>query len=619
MAEEIGTGYVSLVPSLKGFNKAVQRALRREMRGGVEVPVKPVFDRDLTGQIPASDAPTIPVHLDPLTRALQNELRKVSAQLARTVAIDLPVHPDNDGLRQRLTALLEESEAGLAAKVPVEPGDRRAYQERLKALLLSVRETQHVRVEPDYDRNAIRRITKQTDDSGFSLGRFFSAGFQGGLLSPFGITAILVTVISALPFAGALVAATTLAGASIAALLIGGFLLAGDKELQAAVGGLFKKIGAGLKSAAAPLKGPFLEAIGIIAQALRDIAPDVKTFFQTIANSGGIQDLARGIGGLLKSFSDTGALSNLSQAIGPMLSQIGMALPDIGNAISQFLISITRDGNAQTAADFMGKFLRTLADIIRVLGTVFGFLTRIFPPTLAFFKAIWNILLPVWKLIGYVLLGFVTLGSLLHGEAWAMIAIFEVVRDLPADLAKLWDWLWKKLTGGASSAVSTVVGFLRGLPSKIASAVGSLGSLLLNAGKNVVQGLIDGIESKFGSLRDMASRMAQTIRNFLPFSPAKEGPLSGSGNPYHSGQVIAGDLAGGVQSQLPTVRSAADQLAGQFGVGGPQLAVAGGGPGFTIDTAGSRLDQLLVEVLKESIREKFGGDVDLAIGRKARR
>lgn len=45
------------------------------------------------------------------------------------------------------------------------------------------------------------------------------------------------------------------------------------------------------------------------------------------------------------------------------------------------------------------------------------------------------------------------------------------------------------------------------------------------AGKNIIQSVIDGIKSMFSSLSSAASSMAQTIRNFLPFSPAKEGPL----------------------------------------------------------------------------------------------
>jgi TP901 family phage tail tape measure protein len=48
---------------------------------------------------------------------------------------------------------------------------------------------------------------------------------------------------------------------------------------------------------------------------------------------------------------------------------------------------------------------------------------------------------------------------------------------------------------------------------------------LKQAGKNLIDDLIAGINSKLGELGQAASRAAQKVRNFFPFSPAKEGPL----------------------------------------------------------------------------------------------
>lgn len=585
MAEEIGTGYVSLVPSLKGFSKKTERELRRELRGGIEVPVRPVLEKD---------------------------------------SLNIDVDPNAKAFHARLAEMIHRAAAGVHAQVPVEPGDHKSYVARLKAFLLRTRETQHVKV--DVDKNNLRSVSTKAEQSGSLIGRLFSAGFQGGLLSPVGITAILTAVIVALPFAGGLIAATTIAGAGIAALLVGGFLLAGDKQLKDAATTLFSKIGKGLKEAVKPLKGPFLTALQIIGTQLKRIAPDVRDFFKTIADSGGIEELARGIGGLITSLVDTGALKNLANAIGPMLKQIGMALPDIGNALSQFIISITRGGNTERAADFMGKFLRTLADIIRLLGTIVGFLLREFPAMLRALRAIWSVtkilfsfMNPIFnavrEVVGWFIRGGMVLSGVLASNGAAIIDLWTAVKDLPSDIGHLFEWLWRKIRG----VTSNITGLAKSLPGRITSALGNTGRLLLQAGKNVVQGLIDGIKSKLASLGSIARSVAQTIRDYLPFSPAKTGPLSGSGNPFHSGQVIASDLAGGVASQLPTVRSAAAGLAGQFGLGGPTLAGVGAGAGFTIDTAGSRLDDLLLEVLAQAIRDKFGGDVDLAIGKKRRR
>ena len=45
-----------------------------------------------------------------------------------------------------------------------------------------------------------------------------------------------------------------------------------------------------------------------------------------------------------------------------------------------------------------------------------------------------------------------------------------------------------------------LLSFVSGIPGKILSALGDLGSLLFNAGKRIIQGLINGIGSMIGSV-----------------------------------------------------------------------------------------------------------------------
>lgn len=109
--------------------------------------------------------------------------------------------------------------------------------------------------------------------------------------------------------------------------------------------------------------------------------------------------------------------------------------------------------------------------------------------------------------------------------------------------------------------IDNAVDWVAGLPGRILSALGNLGSLLWDAGSNVIQGLIDGIQSKIGSIGDTMGNIAGKIRDFLPFSPAKEGPLSGSGNPENSGTKIAGMLADGMNTGNSDVARAGRDLA----------------------------------------------------------
>lgn len=101
-----------------------------------------------------------------------------------------------------------------------------------------------------------------------------------------------------------------------------------------------------------------------------------------------------------------------------------------------------------------------------------------------------------------------------------------------------------------SVGLTRVVGFFLDLPARITRALGSLGTLLYQAGRNVVQGLIDGIFNMIGSLASAASQLAGTIRDYLPFSPAREGPLSGAGSPDNSGRMIAQMVADGILANV---------------------------------------------------------------------
>lgn len=124
------------------------------------------------------------------------------------------------------------------------------------------------------------------------------------------------------------------------------------------------------------------------------------------------------------------------------------------------------------------------------------------------------------------------------------------------------------LINAVRSRLNTVVSTVRSLPGRIGGAIGNLGGLLYNAGRNVIQGLINGIASKLGALRAKASAAASTIRNLFPFSPAKEGPLSGRGSPEIAGAKIASMVATGMQKNTPKLYRAAYGMA-QATMGGP--------------------------------------------------
>lgn len=175
---------------------------------------------------------------------------------------------------------------------------------------------------------------------------------------------------------------------------------------------------------------------------------------------------------------------------------------------------------------------------------------------------------------------------------------------------------WNQIVEGASAAIHDVTSWFGRLPGLIGGAISSLGSMLFNAGANMISMLAHGIESMAMAPVHAVSSIIADVRSFLPFSPARKGPLSGSGSPDVAGRQIGLMLAGGMTGSAPMISAASRQLAaatlsgytgGAAAAGGS--AAGGGGPQVVLSLApgGSGMDQLLFTYLQKQIRV-HGGD-----------
>lgn len=99
------------------------------------------------------------------------------------------------------------------------------------------------------------------------------------------------------------------------------------------------------------------------------------------------------------------------------------------------------------------------------------------------------------------------------------------------------------------------------IPDKIRDMGEAFGGLLKSAGRSLIDGLIAGMKEKMNDLKSMLQVIAATISAFLPHSPAKRGPLSGSGSPFKSGQAISNMLASGMLDKLGILNAATTTVA----------------------------------------------------------
>lgn len=66
-------------------------------------------------------------------------------------------------------------------------------------------------------------------------------------------------------------------------------------------------------------------------------------------------------------------------------------------------------------------------------------------------------------------------------------------------------------------------------PQRAVGALGDLGNTLFSSGQDLIGGFIDGIEDMIDGVGDAVSGVVEWAASFFPHSPAKRGPLSGSG------------------------------------------------------------------------------------------
>jgi TP901 family phage tail tape measure protein len=133
---------------------------------------------------------------------------------------------------------------------------------------------------------------------------------------------------------------------------------------------------------------------------------------------------------------------------------------------------------------------------------------------------------------------------------------------------------WAKAWTDAKHMVKQALGDI----GKLIMDVGSgFATLLYDAGRNAIKGLVNGMKSAIGSVRSTVSDIAQSVKDFWPWSPAKTGPLSGNGSLEIAGRNVARMLATGMTAGAPNVAAATAGLAGTVGraIAAPAFAGAG--------------------------------------------
>lgn len=381
----------------------------------------------------------------------------------------------------------------------------------------------------------------------------------------------------------------------------------------------FSTLGSVIPQIAASLGKTLINGFIDLAVALGELLRSVGLFFASPTFKEFVQKLFPATIDFLRTFGPafitflTG-LVKLSTAILPFLTKIGMM---VGGTLTQLGEFFDRLSRSATFPDFLKSMQKTLELILELAGGVVDFFAVLFAQLdaaggkdvlqslidaialLTFFLStdvgkkgleglIHLAILSVQAFTGIILAILLVAGAL---EAFAEFltntvipAIGEFFKWLGGQIVAFFTMIgvaletffnilfkavadgWNKLTGffanlahTIASSVGGIVEEARNLPSRILSALGDMLNLLHQAGRNLIQGFINGVKSMLGPLTNIISAAAQVVRDHWPFSPAKTGPLSGSGDPMIAGQKTMQRFAEGIRMEIPTIQATSNE------------------------------------------------------------
>ncbi|QPK78261.1 tape measure protein [Corynebacterium lizhenjunii] len=204
-------------------------------------------------------------------------------------------------------------------------------------------------------------------------------------------------------------------------------------------------------------------------------------------------------------------------------------------------------------------------------------------------------------------------------ELWAQVkakiadfvrdAIEQIVVMAARTVATIIQWKNDML----AKAVAMIVEFMaemRALPDKVKSVFANAGQWLVDAGRNIISGLLDGLKSMWASVESWFSEKTASIRNFFSGADAASSQRIGYVGGHHDGGV-AGFASGGLLPYVPGVsRTARDPLlAYSVEVGQPIARVEPGE--FVVNRAMTRRFLPLLEAINGGRLTGAQGDLGL--------
>lgn len=134
------------------------------------------------------------------------------------------------------------------------------------------------------------------------------------------------------------------------------------------------------------------------------------------------------------------------------------------------------------------------------------------------------------------------------------------------------------LLSAVGSSISGVIQWFKNLPSRITSALGNVGDLLKNAGKQIIEGFLKGLTDAFNGVKDFVGGIGKWIAEHKGPKQYDLGLLVPAGGWIMEG--LESGLEAGIPSLRRTLQGISNTISGTNFSASANLAVAGSGSGL---------------------------------------
>ena len=305
-------------------------------------------------------------------------------------------------------------------------------------------------------------------------------------------------------------------------------LAQGISGLSGVFTGLVQSIGPILSQIGTTFQTAFQPVVEIVQSQLLPALQPLMSALQNLGNAimpiitAAIQTIAPVLSTLVSNIAQT--MSVIATAVTPVINNIAALIQAVLPAIqSAFQICGTY---IQGVINAVFPFIQTI--VTSVMNVVNAIISTVLAAINGDWSGVWegiqNIVSSVWNGIKSIVSGAINavsgvISSVLSGISGIFSSVWNGIKGAVSGA-------WRGITSAVSSGVRSMMNFITSIPSRIMGVFSGAGSWLLSAGKDIIQGLINGIKNAvsgaISAVKDAVGGIIDGAKNLLGIaSPSK--------------------------------------------------------------------------------------------------